>query len=82
MSDTERPRTVLDKNDTLTGLFGSWDAIEAVLAGLPDDDWQTPTSLPGWTVHDVVAHIIGTSEDGSEVEFVFNATYRAWRRVA
>ncbi len=60
MSDTSRPRTVLDKNDVLGGLFASWDSIEAVLAGLPDDDWQTPTALPGWTVHDVVAHMIGT----------------------
>ena len=60
MSDTQRPRTVLDKNDVLSGLFASWDSIEAVLAGLPDDAWQTPTALPGWTVHDVAAHIIGT----------------------
>ena len=60
MADAERPRTVLDKNDVLTALFASWDAIEAVLAGLPDDAWRTPTSLPGWTVHDVVSHIVGT----------------------
>ena len=60
MADAEKPRTVLDKNDVLTALFASWDAIEAVLAGLPDDAWQVPTSLPGWTVHDVVSHIVGT----------------------
>lgn len=60
MADAERPRTVLDKNEILTGLFASWDSIDALLAGLPDDAWQTPTSLPGWTVHDVVAHIVGT----------------------
>ena len=60
MSETPRPRTVLDKNDVLTGLFASWDAIEALLAGLTDEQWEVPTSLPGWTVHDVVAHIVGT----------------------
>ena len=60
MADAERPRTVLDKHEVLTGLFASWDGIEAVLAALPEDAWQTPTSLPGWTVHDVVAHIVGT----------------------
>lgn len=60
MAEAQRPRTVLDKNDILTGLFASWDAIEALLAALPDEQWQSPTSLPGWTVHDVVAHIIGT----------------------
>lgn len=60
MADAERPRTVLDKNEILTGLFASWDNIEAVLAALPEDSWQTRTSLPGWTVHDVVSHIAGT----------------------
>lgn len=60
MADTERPRTVLDKNEILSGLFASWDGIEAVLAALPEEAWQTPTSLPGWTVHDVVSHIVGT----------------------
>ena len=60
MADAEKPRTVLDKNEVLTALFASWDAIEAVLAKLPDDAWQSPTSLPGWTVHDVVSHIVGT----------------------
>ena len=59
-AESQRPRTVLDKNDTLTALFASWDAIEALLSGLGDEQWQTPTALPGWTVHDVVAHIIGT----------------------
>jgi uncharacterized protein (TIGR03083 family) len=60
MADAERPRTVLDKDDVLAGLFASWDAIDALLAGLSDEQWQTPTALPGWTVHDVVAHIVGT----------------------
>lgn len=60
MSETPRPRTVLDKDEVLTGLFASWDAIDALLSGLTDEQWQTPTSLPGWTVHDVVAHMAGT----------------------
>jgi uncharacterized protein (TIGR03083 family) len=60
MADAQRPRTVLDKDEILTGLFASWDAIDALLAGLSEEDWQTPTSLPGWTVHDVVAHVVGT----------------------
>ena len=60
MSSSERPRTLLVKDDVLSGLFASWDAIDALLAGLSDEQWQTPTALPGWTVHDVVAHVIGT----------------------
>lgn len=52
--------TLLDKNDVLPGLFASWDAIGRLLDGLPDDDWDAPTSLPGWQVRDVLAHIAGT----------------------
>ena len=36
------------------------DVLDALLAGLTPEQWQTPTALPGWTVHDVVAHIVGT----------------------
>jgi len=55
-----RPVTKLDKTEVLGGLFASWDSIDGVLAGLADTDWATPTALPGWRVHDVVAHIVGT----------------------
>lgn len=51
---------MLDKADVLAGLFASWDSIDALLAELSESDWATPTSLPGWTVSDVVAHLIGT----------------------
>ncbi|MFM8598505.1 MAG: maleylpyruvate isomerase family mycothiol-dependent enzyme [Mycobacterium sp.] len=59
MAAADRPRTLLDKNEVLGGLFASWDSLDALLSGLSDDDWRRPTSLPGWTVHDVVAHIVG-----------------------
>jgi uncharacterized protein (TIGR03083 family) len=52
--------TVLDKDDVLAGLFASWDSIAALLAGLSEDEWRTATALPGWDVHDVVAHMVGT----------------------
>jgi uncharacterized protein (TIGR03083 family) len=55
-----RPLTHLDKSEILDGLFGSWDAIDRLMTGLPDARWQSPTPLPGWCVHDVVAHVIGT----------------------
>jgi uncharacterized protein (TIGR03083 family) len=30
-----------------------------LLSGLPPDDWQAPTSCPGWSVHGVVCHLLG-----------------------
>ncbi len=55
-----RPITELDKSDVLLGLFAVWDAIDALLDGLPDNHWHAPTPLPGWSVQAVVSHIIGT----------------------
>lgn len=51
--------TTLDKTEILDGLFAVWDDITALGARLTDSHWQTPTALPGWSVHDVVAHLIG-----------------------
>ena len=52
--------TVLDKSEVLSGLFGTWDSLDQLLSGLSEQQWQTPTPLPGWCVHNVVAHIVGT----------------------
>jgi len=52
--------TQLDKPSVLAGLFASWDAVDALITDLPDEQFQCPTPLPGWDVRAVVAHIIGT----------------------
>jgi uncharacterized protein (TIGR03083 family) len=44
----------------VTTLIEEWASIEELLDGLDEKAWDTPTALPGWTVHDVVAHLIGT----------------------
>ena len=36
-----------------------WAAIDEFASTLSDDDWATPTALPGWSVKDNVSHIIG-----------------------
>lgn len=59
MSTPSRPLARLDKPEILDGLFASWDAVDAVATGLTDELWQAPTPLPGWSVHDVVAHLVG-----------------------
>lgn len=51
--------TRLDKSEVLAGLFASWGALDRLLGGLTEQQWSQPVPLPGWTVHDVVAHIIG-----------------------
>jgi len=41
-------------------LLEQFSALDDQLAGVRDDEWETPTALPGWTVKDVVAHLVGT----------------------
>lgn len=49
--------------------MGTWDMIAEeraslveALAALPADAWDKPSLLPGWTVRDVVAHMIATAD--------------------
>ena len=46
--------------DRIIALLGSeWSALTDLLSGLDFDAWSAP-ALPGWDVHDVVAHMVGT----------------------
>ena len=38
------------------------DALEAVLAALPEDAWLTESAAPGWTVADTVLHLAQSEE--------------------
>ncbi|MGD9618460.1 MAG: maleylpyruvate isomerase family mycothiol-dependent enzyme [Mycolicibacterium sp.] len=55
-----RPPTHLDKSAVLDGLSASWRNIDGILRSLEPARWQANTALPGWTVHDIVAHMVGT----------------------
>ena len=56
----DRPVTLLDKSDVLTGLFAVWDNLDALLDGRPESEWRTASALRGWDVQAVVSHMIGT----------------------
>ncbi|MDZ7679130.1 MAG: maleylpyruvate isomerase family mycothiol-dependent enzyme [Acidimicrobiales bacterium] len=38
----------------------TWASIADLLTEVSATDWELPTDLPGWTVRDVVSHMIGT----------------------
>ena len=45
--------------DRLVELLGrEWDTIASLAASLPEAAWSRP-ALPGWDVHDVLAHLVG-----------------------
>lgn len=60
MNSPSRPVTLLDKPAVLAGLFAVWEDIDTLVSGFSEAQWQAPTALPGWKVHDVIAHLIGT----------------------
>ena len=55
-----RSVTVLPKEDVTSALLASWDDIDQLMTPLSEEQWRTPSQLQGWTVHCLVAHIIGT----------------------
>ncbi|MEU4313356.1 maleylpyruvate isomerase family mycothiol-dependent enzyme [Nocardia sp. NPDC024068] len=53
--------TGLPDHATLTALLAEqFDALAELVADLPEQQWRTPSPLPGWTVFDVIGHVIGT----------------------
>jgi len=54
----ETPEFPVEKIRSL--LFEQFAVIDDLIADLDTDTWFTPSTLPGWTVKDIVAHLIGT----------------------
>src|SRR6187402_1855979 len=47
-------------HDTIDKLEQTYRSISALGAELTEEQWQSPTELPGWTVQDNLSHLIGT----------------------
>lgn len=45
--------------ETIDTLEQSWRSLSDLGAGLTEAEWKTPTDLPGWTVQDNLAHLVG-----------------------
>ena len=50
MTDRDRLLALLDVFESALNDF------TGLVRGLDDDEWELPTDLPGWTVHDLVSH--------------------------
>jgi uncharacterized protein (TIGR03083 family) len=56
--ESDSPRS--EPEPIIAMLVEEWAALAELLDGLVASEWLTSTTLPGWSVHDVVAHLIGT----------------------
>ena len=65
-------KTIVEKTALIDALEAQWKSIDDLVTPLTDEQWNTATGLPGWTVGDVVAHVIGTESmlDGRTVESI------------
>ncbi|WP_227984100.1 maleylpyruvate isomerase family mycothiol-dependent enzyme [Nocardia spumae] len=50
----------LDRPELTSALSDQWDALAELTRGLDEDRWRLPSPLPGWSIFDVLAHVIGT----------------------
>jgi uncharacterized protein (TIGR03084 family) len=48
---------VTDLSELVGDVRAEQEALDAVVAGLPDEQWRTPTPSPGWTVADQIGHL-------------------------
>jgi uncharacterized protein (TIGR03083 family) len=46
--------------DTIATLIDTWRAVSELGATFTEEQWKAPSGLPGWTVQDVLSHLIGT----------------------
>lgn len=46
--------------DLIDKLEHTWSATSEFCATLSESDWKTPSQLPGWTVQDLLSHMVGT----------------------
>ncbi|MEU9128087.1 maleylpyruvate isomerase family mycothiol-dependent enzyme [Kitasatospora sp. NPDC048540] len=57
----------MTENQTVQAYTDAWlhsiESISELLAALPTDAWNRPTECPGWSVRDVVSHIIGVESE-------------------
>ncbi len=52
--------TIVDRDGAVELLSNEFAELRALCGALSADQWLVPSCLPGWTVHDVLAHVIGT----------------------
>jgi len=52
--------TIIEKRHIVDLLGGEFRALASLCSTLSEAQWEVPTCLPGWTVRDVLSHVIGT----------------------
>ena len=59
---TDQITPVNRRSDGAAVATGAYEDLLALLETLRIDDWQAPTECPGWSVTDMVGHLIGSAK--------------------
>ena len=59
-------------------LWGEHDALDQIVAALPDADWDKPTPAEGWTVRDQISHL-HYFDDRALLAVTDPDAFKAWR---
>ncbi|GAA3963428.1 maleylpyruvate isomerase family mycothiol-dependent enzyme [Gordonia caeni] len=64
--------TFIPRQPVIDALREEWSTLDTLASGLDDDQWSAPSTLAGWSVSDIFAHITGTewSLTGRDVEAI------------
>jgi uncharacterized protein (TIGR03083 family) len=71
--------TRFDHDTAMTLAAEEYSRFAAVLAALGEEDWQAPTSCPGWTVRDMAGHTLGMAELAASLPEMARQLIRAGR---
>lgn len=69
----------IDKDEMAVLAREEYDRLIVLLNSLSAEEWNNPTVCAGWTVKDMVAHLVGAAEGNASVIEGFNQIFRGLR---
>lgn len=69
----------IDKNEMAILAREEYDRLLVLLKSLPAVEWNNPTVCTGWTVKDMVAHLVGAAESNASVAETFRQLFHGSR---
>lgn len=71
--------TRFDRQTAMALAAEEYSRFADTLAGLTEEDWQEPTSCPGWTIRDMAGHTLGMAELAASLPEMARQLARATR---
>lgn len=65
--DIDQVPRIVRRTDASQVAFAAYRQLGRLLGDLSDGDWAAPTACPGWTVADIVGHLIGAAQGNASV---------------